>query len=224
MNLPGISSSSESTCVARDLIIAHEVDYSPHFTHLSSKQSIEVLSGLNQANYKFTADTTPHHLFFTDEDIDGTSTNFKINPPLRSKNDQNALKDAIRKGIITCFATDHAPHTKAEKETGFYNAPFGAISFETAFGAVYTSLVKAGWISFSQLVSLLTHNPASILKLKNRGHIKPGFIGDITIVDLEEWKVKDNFISKSNNSPFIGSSLNGQIRKTISEGVVVYDN
>ncbi|MCK5848197.1 MAG: dihydroorotase [Caldisericia bacterium] len=223
LNLPGISSSSESVCVARDLIISHEVDYSPHFTHLSSKQSIDVLIGLAQSNYKFSADTTPHHLFFSDKDIDGTSTNFKVNPPIRSIHDQNALKEAIRQGLIECFATDHAPHSAKEKDTGFTNAPFGAIAFETAFGALYSSLVIPGWISFPQLVSMLTHKPASLLHLENSGYIKPGFVGDISIVDLHKWTVKDAFASKSNNSPFIGKTLSGRVLKTISEGAIVYD-
>jgi dihydroorotase len=219
---PGIPSSSESTCVARDLLICHEEDYCPHFTHLSSKQSVDVLMGLSDAAYCFTADTTPHHLFFSENNIDLTNTNYKMNPPIRSEIDQRALKEGIRSGIIRCIGTDHAPHSASEKNTDFCNAPFGIIGFETAFAASYTALVSSGWISFPQLIHLFTNGPNSILKLQNYGSIQPGTLGNLTIVDEQEYIVPSKFYSKSSNSPYIGEKLKGRIRSTIFQGKVVY--
>ncbi len=219
---PGIPSSSESTCVARDLLICHEEGYSPHFTHLSSKQSMDVLMGLSDASYHFTADTTPHHLYFSEKNIDLTNTNFKMNPPIRSEVDQKALKEGVRCGIIRCIGTDHAPHSTSEKNTSFCNAPFGIIGFETAFAASYTALVSPGWISFPQLIQLFSNGPNSILKLQNHGLIQPGILGNLTIVDEQEYVVPSVFFSKSSNSPFVGEKLKGRIRATIFQGKVVY--
>lgn len=221
---PGIPSSSESTCVARDLLMCHEEDYSPHFTHLSSKQSIDVLMGLADASYRFTADTTPHHLYFSEKNIDPTDTNYKMNPPIRSEVDQKALKEGIRSGIIRCIGTDHAPHSTSEKNADFCNAPFGIIGFETAFAASYTALVSSGWISFPQLIQLFTNGPNSILKLQNHSAIQPGTLGNLTIVDEQEYIVPSEFFSKSSNSPFVGEKLKGRIRSTIFQGKVVYSD
>ena len=220
---PGISSSSESTCVVRDLILSHEVGFTPHFTHLSSQQSCDALANFDRAHYTFTADTTPHHLFFNENDIDPKNACFKINPPIRSSADQKALKEAIRKGVLQCIATDHAPHSEEEKRQGFLKAPFGAIEFETAFAATYSSLIPSGWISLEQCIGLFTQYPAQILGLQTRGFIKKGYLGNICILSLENQIVSSSFYSKSNNSPFIGKNLCGKILYTIYKGKIVYD-
>jgi dihydroorotase len=221
---PGIPSSSESVCVARDLLICHEENYSPHFTHLSSKQSLAILKGLSEESYQFSADTTPHHLYFSEKDMDPTNTNFKMNPPLRTEEDQKALKEGIRRGVIQCIGTDHAPHSSIEKNADFQTAPFGIIGFETSFAASYSALVLQGWISFPQLIHLFTTGPSAILQLKEQGKIQPGFQGNITIVDEQEYVVPSTFHSKSTNSPFIGKRLQGRIRATIFRGKVVYSD
>jgi dihydroorotase len=221
---PGIPSSSESVCVARDLLISHEENYSPHFTHLSSKQSMDILKSLSEESYHFSADTTPHHLYFSEKDIDPTNTNFKMNPPLRTEEDQKSLKEGIRKGVIQCIGTDHAPHASMEKNTDFQTAPFGIIGFETSFAACYTALVLQGWISFPHLIHLFTAGPSSILQLKEHGSIQPGYRGNITIVDDHEYVVPSTFHSKSTNSPFIGRRLQGRIRATIFRGKVIYSD
>jgi dihydroorotase len=223
--LPGIPASSESSIIARDLLIAHELDYPLHFTHLSSAQSIRFLACTKELSYDFTCDTTPHHLFFSDADIDPQNTDFKVNPPLRSEYDRQSLIKALKTGVISCIGSDHAPHTPSEKAQDFLHAPFGISGIETAFPALFTSLVLPGYLSLEELVSFLTNKPASLLKLSNTGALKPSYKADITIVKLHSKTLsKCDLISKGKNNPFVGQKLTAWPVMTIYGGNIVYQS
>jgi len=222
-NIPGIPSRSESSAVERDITISNYFNYSSHVTHISSKETINVLKKYKERKYKYSADVTPHHIFFKDEDIDINNSNFKVNPPIRSSEDRDSLIEAIKNDIVQCIATDHAPHTKKQKMEDFIKAPFGISGFETAFAAAYTSLVESGNISFENLIPLFTSNPAKILNLTNEGSIQPGMLANLSLVSLEEVLFsEDMLISKGKNSPFIGCRLKGFPVMTIFGGEIVY--
>ena len=160
----------------------------------------------------------------TDEACCSFDTSTKVNPPLRSQEDVDAIKEAIADGTIDCIVTDHAPHTKEDKEVGFDGAPFGLIGLETSLGLTVTELVKPGIIDLAQMVDRMSTSPARIVGLSHKGTIKPGFDADITIIDPDkEWTVtQDGFVSKSKNSPFIGRKLHSRVEYTICGGKVVY--
>lgn len=221
--LPGIPASSESSILARDLFISHDLDYPLHFTHLSSAQSVHLLSCAMEHSYKFSSDTTPHHLFFSDADVDPQNSDFKVNPPIRSEYDRQTLIKALKKGIITCIGTDHAPHTPEEKACDFIHAPFGISGIETSFPALYTSLVLPGYLSLEDLLPLITLRPASILNLPKLGSLLPGCFANITLVKLHSKNIaKDDLVSKGKNNPFVGHTLTGWPILTIYGGEIVY--
>lgn len=221
--LPGIPASSESSVLARDLLISQELDYPLHFTHLSSAQSMNLLRCARDLSYPFTCDTTPHHLFFSDADIDPNNSDFKVNPPLRSEYDRQSLIRSLKLGLFTCIGTDHAPHTSEEKAQDFMHAPFGISGIETAFPALYTSLVLPGHLSMEDLLLYLTHRPATLLKLEKLGALKPGYRSDITILSLLQKKVsKNELVSQGKNTPFAGHTLTGWPILTIYGGEIVY--
>lgn len=219
----GIPACAESSILFRDLIIADYLGFSLHFTHLSAGQTIKILTSLKAKGIKFTSDVTPHHIFFDEEDIDPTDTSFKVNPPIRSENDRLSLIKGLKDGIVSCIATDHAPHTKFEKARDFRVAPFGISGFETAFSASYTALVKDGFMKFEDFVPLITSEPAKILNINDEGEISPFKKANITLISLEKYVLsKDMLISKGKNNPFIGFELYGLPVLTICEGKVVY--
>ena len=175
---------------------------------------------------RVTAEACPHHFVLTDEACSGFDTSTKVNPPLRSKEDVQAIKEAIADGTIDCIVTDHAPHTKEDKEVGFDGAPFGLIGLETSLGLTITELVNPGVIDLPQMVDRMSSSPARIVGLNNKGTIKVGFDADITVIDPDkEWTVtKEGFVSKSKNSPFIGRKLKGLVEFTVCAGKLVYHN
>jgi len=218
---PGIA---ETVTVARDIEIALYLGARVHLAHMSLKRSCELIRFAKSQGVRVTAEACPHHFVLTDEACSSFDTSTKVNPPLRSKEDVEAIKEAIADGTIDCIVTDHAPHTKEDKEVGFDGAPFGLIGLETSLGLTITELVKPGIIDMSQMVDRMSCAPARIVGLANKGVIKPGFDADITIIDPErEWTVtKEGFVSKSKNSPFIGRKLKGQVEYTICAGKIVY--
>ena len=218
---PGIS---ETVMVARDIEIANYVNAKIHFQHMSLKRSVELIRAAKKNNIKVTAEVCPHHFSLTDDMVQGFDTNAKVNPPLRSKVDVAAIKKAIADGTIDCIATDHAPHTVEEKELDFAHAPCGMIGLETAVGLVVTELVDPGIISWEKMVDLMSKAPANILGIEGKGELREGVEADITIIDPEaQWQVKkEDFVSKSKNSPFIGTELKGRVKYTICGGKLVY--
>jgi dihydroorotase len=218
---PGIA---ESVTIARDIEVANYLDARVHICHVSIKRGIELIRAAKAQGIKVTAEACPHHFALTDEACATFDTSTKVNPPLRTAEDVEAIKQGIKDGTIDCIVTDHAPHTKEEKELGFDHCPFGLIGLETSLGLTIKELVKPGIIDLKQMVDRMSTSPARIVGLKEKGTIKEGFDADIAIIDEnKEWVVKkEDIASKSKNTPFLGWTLTGQVQYTICGGKVVY--
>ena len=224
LGLKAQPSISESVMVERDLRLAQMTKARLHIAHVSTAQSVSFISKGKRENIPVTAETCPHYFTLTDEAVKSFDTNLKVNPPLRSKEDVEAIKKGLREGIIDIISTDHAPHAEAEKDVEFDCAPFGIIGLETAFSLGVSKLVNEGVLSLSGLVEKMSLNPARILNLPDKGKLSEGFDADIVIVDVErEWIVKGETIkSKSRNTPFLGWKLKGVIEHTICAGKIVF--
>lgn len=222
--LKGMPASSEEIIVARDLILAEKADARIHIAHLSVKGALDLIRQAKKKNVKVTTEVTPHHLFLTDSALESYDTNFKVNPPLRSKEDVGALVKAIKEGLIDVFVTDHAPHTLDEKNVEFDDAPFGINGLETAVPLFLDRLVNQNIISLQKFIEMISTTPASILGLENKGQIKIGADADLTILNLRKEIVVDTnkFKSKSRNNPFHGWKLRGAPMMTVVGGKIVY--
>lgn len=223
LGMCGIPSIAEETIVGRDIRLAEFAKARIHIAHVSTEGSVDLIRQAKKRGVKVTCEVTPHHFTLTDEIIRTFDTNAKVNPPLRTKRDVEAIKRGLKDGTIDCIATDHAPHSVEEKEVEFDAAPFGMVGLETALGLVITELINKKVLSWTQAIAKLTINPATILNLKE-GRIKKEFLADITIIDPKaSWIVDPSkFQSKSKNSPFGGRKLQGKVRYTIVNGKVVY--
>ncbi|MGM0844532.1 MAG: dihydroorotase [Bacillota bacterium] len=219
----GIPSICESVQIARDVLLAEAAGCHYHVCHISTKESVRVVRDAKRAGIKVTAEVTPHHLLLTEDDIPGDDANFKMNPPLRSKEDRDALIEGLLDGTIDFIATDHAPHTAEEKSEGIALAPFGIVGLETAFPLLYTHFVEKEVFTLTQLVNWMTAKPAETFKLPY-GTLKIGSLADITLVDLEESKAvnPENFLSKGRNTPFAGWKCQGWPKATFAEGTLVW--
>lgn len=219
----GIPSVCESVHIARDVLLAEAANVHYHVCHISTKESVRVVRDAKKVGIRVTAEVTPHHLLLCDEDIPGLDANFKMNPPLRGKADRDALIEGLLDGTIDFIATDHAPHTEAEKAVGIEKAPFGIVGLETAFPLLYTYLVKKGVLTLKQLVDFLTIKPAETFKLPY-GKLEEGSIADIAIIDLENEEKIDpsKFLSKGKNTPFTDWVCSGWPTMTIFEGNIVW--
>ena len=173
-----------------------------------------------------TCEVTPHHLVLCDDDILEDNAVYKVNPPLATYLDRDALIDGIKRGIIDTIATDHAPHAQYEKDNGFAQAPFGLIGMETAFPVLYTKLVKQGVISLDLLIEKMTSAPAKIFGLETRGSLSDGCDADIAVIDLNnEYQInKENFYSKSQNTPFHDWDVHGRMTSVFVGGVLRFHN
>lgn len=223
LGLPGMLGLTESTQIARDVLLAEKAGAHYHVCHVSTKESIRVIRDAKRAGINVTCEVAPHHLILTDADIPGDDTNYKMNPPLRAEDDRQALIEGLLDGTIDCIATDHAPHTTEEKAKGFKEAPFGITGLETAFQLMYTHFVKTDIFTLKQVVDWLTIKPAELFAL-DTGTLEVGQPADIAIFDLghEEVIREEDFASKSSNTPFIGESVFGTTLFTICDGEVVY--
>ena len=224
LGLRGIPVIAETVIVARDIELAWYLKTRVHLAHMSTKRSVELIRFAKSQGIQVTAEACPHHFTLTDEGVKSFNTNFKVNPPLRTQEDVDAIKEALKDGTIDCIATDHAPHTAEEKELEFDHAPVGMIGLETAVGLTYTELVDKKILSLEQMAERMSLKPAHVVGLKNKGEIKEGFDADITIVDPKKtWTVrKEEIASKSKNSPFIGRALKGAVETTVCGGKVTY--
>ena len=224
IGLKGIPPQAESIQVARDVDLAAMTGGHIHIQHVSKKASLCHIRQGKKQGVNITAEATPHHLCLTDEKLADFNTNAKMNPPLGSEEDRQALIEALIDGTIDCIATDHAPHTDIEKDMPITLAPFGTIGLETAFPACYTYLVKTSRLSVSMLIQKMTQAPADIIKIAPRGSLSLGAPADITIIDLSKSQLitKDFFHSKSSNNCFIGETLWGVITTTLVSGKVVF--
>jgi dihydroorotase len=230
LRLKGIPAAAEEVMVARDLILAKLTKARLHIAHVSTQGSVELIRRAREEGISVTAEVTPHHLTLTEERIAGESpnkpfdTNAKVNPPLRTKEDVQALIKGLKDGVIDAIATDHAPHTLADKNCGLELAAFGISGLETALGCLM-SLVHHGEISLTQLISKLTYEPAKVIGRNGElGTLKAGAPANITIFDPDrEWIVNSrNFASKGKNTPYNGYKFKGKVMVTIANGKIVY--
>ncbi len=224
LGLPGISNAVEDIIAARDILLAKETGARLHLCHCSTKDSVRMIALAKEEGLPVTGEVCPHHFTLSEEDIPGDNSDYKMNPPLRSAEDVTALKEALRKGIIDVIATDHAPHSKEEKEKSFREAPFGIVGLETAFALSMTELVAPGYLTPAQLVEKLSVNPARILGI-DKGRIGEGCIADLVIAAPDQEYVIDrnSFFSKGKNTPFDGRRVKGRILYTFVDGKLVYD-
>jgi dihydroorotase len=235
LGLTGIPAAAEESIVSRDISMVEMTDAKLHLTHISTKGSVELVRTAKMKGMAVTADVTPHHLTLTEERIiSGRTeksvslaydTNAKVNPPLRTAADIDALIAGLNDGTIDAIATDHAPHASEDKLCEFELAAFGISGFETAFGALMT-LVHSGKIKLNTLIACLTSRPAKIINFANgiTGGIKQSGIADIVLLDIErEWTVDpDNMLSKGKNTPYSGQHFKGMVVATIHRGAIAY--
>lgn len=224
LGLPGIPSESESVEVARDIQLADLTGGRLHFCHISSKRSLDLIREAKARGSRVTAETCPHYFHLTDEAVMHYNTYAKMNPPLRTEHDVEAVKRAVADGTVDVISTDHAPHSDNDKNVEFDKAPFGIIGLETSL-SLTLKLVEEKVITITDLVRKMALAPAEILKI-DRGHLSEGAWADVTVFDpAAEWTVdKDQFESKSKNSPFIGWKLKGRATDVFCEGRHVLQN
>lgn len=222
LSIPDIA---ETVIVAREIEMARYLKAKIHLAHISNSRSMQLIERAKKDGVKVTAETCPHYFSLNLDDIRNNMTsNYKINPPLGTKEDMEKIRKGLSKNIIDCISTDHAPHTFVEKNASILNeAEFGIIGLETAF-SLSLRLVEEKYLTLEKLVEKMSSSPADILSLSDRGRIKEGLRGDLVIIDTDkEWKVTEESIkSKSKNTPFMGQTLKGAISSTIYKGNVVY--
>jgi len=225
LGLKGIPACAEESMVARDIRLARLVGGRLHIAHVSTAGSVELIRSAKEEGIPITAEVTPHHLTLTEEKVVGYNTNAKVNPPLRTAEDVEALISGLKEGVLDAIATDHAPHTGKDKDCDFTTAAFGISGFETALGSLM-GLVHRGKLDLVTLISKLTHEPASFLRRSDLGTLKPGAQADVVIFDPNaEWAVNpDEFVSKGKNTPLAGAVLKGKVIATVYGGVVVYSS
>jgi dihydroorotase len=233
MGVKGIPSISETTIIARDILIAEYIPNSRyHAQHISCSESVDLIRNAKRRNFakgiksqNITCEVTPHHFILTDKECLGYNANAKMNPPLRTNEDIEEILNGLTDDTIDVICTDHAPHTEYEKDHGFYDAPNGIIGLETAVGLTYTYLVKTGIISFEKMVEKMSINPRKILALPDI-KIKEGSKANITLLELnKKWKVnKTKFKSGSRNTPFDGFELTGKPFGIVNKGTFYFSN
>lgn len=223
LKLPGMLQLTESTQIARDVLLAEVAGIHYHICHVSSKESVRVIRDAKKAGINVTAEVSPHHLLLCEEDIPGDTSQYKMNPPLRGKEDQKALIEGLLDGTIDMIATDHAPHSEEEKNGSMIDSPFGIVGSETAFQLLYTYLVKTGNMTLKKLIDSLTERPSQVFDFEE-GVLEIGAPADLAcfVLDHETEIRKEDFRSKSSNTPFIGWKVNGMTAFTIVDGQVVY--
>lgn len=222
--LKGIPSAAEEIMVARDIILAEKACARVHLAHLSVRGAIHFVRDAKKRKVPVTAEATPHHLVLTDECLKTYDTNYKVNPPLRSAEDVEALIEAVKDGTVDVFATDHAPYAAEDKEVEFDRAPFGINGLETAVSLLLNLLVNKNVIPLPRFIEMFSTRPATLLNLKDKGRIVAGADADLTLLNLRKEVVVDisKFASRSRNSPFHGRKLKGAPVMTIVKGKVVY--
>ena len=225
LGLPGIPSIAESVHIARDVLLAEAAGAHYHVCHVSTKESVRVIRDAKKAGIHVTAEVSPHHLLLSENDIPGDDADWKMNPPLRSESDLEALREGLLDGTLDFIATDHAPHTADEKAVGSKTAPFGITGLETAFPLLYTNFVKKGTWTLKQLIDWMTKKPADVFKLPY-GQLAVGETADLVLIDLNKEQAIDRntFVSKGKNTPFDNWECTGWPVKTIFEGQVVLED
>ena len=225
LGLPGITNSVEDVIIARDILLAKETGVRLHLCHCSTKDGVKLVQLAKEAGIAVTAEVCPHHFAMTSDEIVADDANYKMNPPLRTKEDVEALKAGLAADIMDVIATDHAPHAAEEKERGIQKAPFGIVGLETAAALTFTELVKPGILSVMQMAEKMSYNPAKVLGLE-KGIVQEGAAADLVVFDPEcQWIVDpEEFLSKGKNTPFAGRTVTGKVLATIVDGEIAYED
>lgn len=225
LGVKGISNAVEDVIAMRDIMLAKETGATLHLCHCSTKDSVEMVKRAKEEGIKVTAEVCPHHFSMCSDDITSNDGNFKMNPPLRAREDMEALIKGLQNDIMDVISTDHAPHSAEEKAKDLEHAPFGIVGLETSVALTVTNLVKKGYLTPMQMAAKMSYNPAKVLGIP-KGTLDEGKIADITIIDPDkEYTIDVNtFESKGKNTPFDGYKVSGEVEYTILNGKVVYSN
>lgn len=240
LDMPGITNSVEDVIIARDIVLSKETGAKLHLCHCSTADSVKMVKLAKEEGLKVSAEVCPHHFTLTSDDIKkfvpqiengiliphetDADTNYKMNPPLRTGKDVEALKEGLRDGIMDVISTDHAPHTFDDKNTSMKKAPFGIVGLETAACLTYSELVLGGYLTPMQMAEKMSYNPARIIGI-DKGDIQPGKKADVVLFDPNEtYRIdKNTFASKGRNTPFDGREVTGRVKLTICDGNIVYE-
>lgn len=225
LGVKGISNAVEDVIAMRDIMLAKETGATLHLCHCSTKDSVEMVKRAKEEGIKVTAEVCPHHFSMCSDDITSNDGNFKMNPPLRAREDMEALIKGLQDDIMDVISTDHAPHSAEEKAKDLEHAPFGIVGLETSVALTVTNLVKKGYLTPMQMAAKMSYNPAKVLGIP-KGTLDEGKIADITIIDPDkEYAIDVNtFESKGKNTPFDGYKVSGEVEYTILNGKIVYSN
>lgn len=225
LGVKGISNAVEDVIAMRDIMLAKETGATLHLCHCSTKDSVEMVKRAKEEGIKVTAEVCPHHFSMCSDDITSNDGNFKMNPPLRAREDMKALIKGLQDDIMDVISTDHAPHSAEEKAKDLEHAPFGIVGLETSVALTVTNLVKKGYLTPMQMAAKMSYNPAKVLGIP-KGTLDEGKIADITIIDPDkEYTIDVNtFESKGKNTPFDSYKVSGEVEYTILNGKVVYSN
>ena len=240
LDMPGITNSVEDVIIARDIVLSKETGAQLHLCHCSTADSVKMVKLAKEEGLKVSAEVCPHHFTLTSDDIKkfvpqiengiliphetDADTNYKMNPPLRTGKDVEALKEGLRDGIMDVISTDHAPHTFDDKNTSMKKAPFGIVGLETAACLTYSELLLGGYLTPMQMAEKMSYNPARIIGI-DKGDIQPGKKADVVLFDPNEtYRIdKNTFASKGRNTPFDGREVTGRVKLTICDGNIVYE-
>lgn len=223
LGVKGITNAVEDVIVARDILLAKETGCKLHLCHCSTEDSVKMIKAAREDGIQVSGEVCPHHFTLCDEDIPCDNADYKMNPPLRSRDDVEALKAGLKEGIMEAISTDHAPHSEEEKKKPIANAPFGITGLETSLCLTYTELVLGGVLTPMQMVERMSYAPAKIIGI-DRGTLLPGAVADITVMDPECEFVIDrkDFVSMGHNTPFDGRKVKGKVMLTMVGGKIVY--
>lgn len=225
-NVPGIPNSVEDVITARDIFLAHETGAKLHLCHCSTVGTVELMKMAQSLGADVTAEVCPHHFTLTDADITEADSNYKMNPPLRTEKDVQALIAGLVDGTMPCISTDHAPHSAEEKAQYFDKAPFGIVGLETSAALTYTALVATGLMDIMDMAKKMSANPAKVIGIDEEyGKLTEGAKADIVVFDPnEKWEViPELLLSKGKNTPYIGQTLVGRVKTTIVDGEIKYN-
>ena len=224
LGLPGIPQVSEDVIIARDMMLAKDTGCRLHLCHCSTEGSVALIRAAKEMGIRITAETCPHYLLLTSDDIPADDGNYKMNPPLRTKADREAVRQAVKEGLIDVIVTDHAPHSPQEKGGGFRTSPFGIVGLETSCALIYTEFVRTKEMTLADMVRRMSLTPAKILGVE-AGTLSVGAPADVAVFDFEHAFRIDpaKFFSKGKNTPFTGREVYGRAMVTICGGRVVWE-
>ena len=219
LGLPGICNASEDVIAARDIILANDTGVKLHLCHCSTKATVVMMKKAKEEGFRVTAEVCPHHFTLSSEDIPGDDPNYKMAPPLRRREDVEALRQGLKEDIMDVISTDHAPHSQADKTGSMRTAAFGIVGLETSVALTITELVKTGILTPMQMAEKMSYNPAKVLGI-DRGTLREGAAADVVVIDPDaQYTInKNKFASKGRNTPFHGRKVYGEVQMTICDG------